>query len=78
MRHDPGGLAGRLSPIDISFLWRPQLRDPCDEMVLEAAANGSASHLITWNTRDFLPAAPRFGIRVETPTEFLHTPRKEP
>lgn len=71
------GMAGKLLPIEISFLWRPQLRDPSDEMVLEAAANGSASHLITWNTRDFLPAAPRFGIRVATPAEFLQTPTKE-
>src|ERR1700720_770011 len=28
------------SPIEISFLWRPMLRDADDEMVLEVAANG--------------------------------------
>lgn len=71
------GMAEKLLPIEVSFLWRPQLRDPSDEMVLEAAANGSASHLITWNTGDFLPAALRFGIRVATPTEFLQIPTKE-
>jgi hypothetical protein len=29
-------------PVSLSFLWRPQLRDPGDEMVLEIAVNGSA------------------------------------
>ena len=35
------------------FLWRPQLRDPADEMVLEAAINGSADALVTFNDRHF-------------------------
>lgn len=65
------GLAACLQPIEISFLWRPQLRDPCDEMVLEAAANGAASHLVTWNVRDFLPAAHKFGLQVLTPEAYL-------
>lgn len=65
------GLAGLLAPIEISYLWRPQLRDAGDEMVLEAAANGCASHLITWNRADFLPAARRFRVEVVTPPEFL-------
>jgi predicted nucleic acid-binding protein len=30
-------------PVDIHFLWRPQLRDPGDEMVLETAVNGRAN-----------------------------------
>src|SRR5207302_1849489 len=29
-------------PVEISFLWRPVLRDPDDEMVLEIAVNGRA------------------------------------
>ena len=29
-------------PVATHFLWRPQLRDPSDEMVLEAAVNGHA------------------------------------
>jgi putative PIN family toxin of toxin-antitoxin system len=29
-------------PIATRFLWRPQLKDPGDEMVLEAAVNGGA------------------------------------
>lgn len=47
------------------FLWRPQLRDPNDELILEAAVIGS------FNQRDFLPAAGRFGIAVLPPAEVL-------
>lgn len=32
-------------PVQTHFLWRPQLRDPGDEMVLEAAINGRADAL---------------------------------
>jgi putative PIN family toxin of toxin-antitoxin system len=64
------GLAFCLAPIEISYLWRPQLRDPADEMVLEAAVNGRASSLVTWNVKDFGPAA-HFGIDVITPTILL-------
>lgn len=63
------GLASVLRPIDISFLWRPQLKDPADEMVLEAAVNGQCSHLVTWNLRDFAQAAPRFNLRLTTPAD---------
>jgi putative PIN family toxin of toxin-antitoxin system len=64
------GLASVLRPIDISFLWRPQLKDPADEMVLEAAVNGQCSHLVTWNLRDFAQAAPRFNLRLTTPADY--------
>src|ERR1700678_4449027 len=36
------------------FLWRPQLRDPGDELVLEAAVNGHANALVTCNQKDFV------------------------
>jgi hypothetical protein len=26
-------------PVDVHFMWRPQLADPADELVLEAAVN---------------------------------------
>ncbi len=63
-------LADLIEPVDIYFQWRPQLRDPDDEMVLEAAANGNAEVIVTHNKRDFAPAR-KFGIEVETPQEFL-------
>lgn len=37
----------RAEPVKAHFLWRPQLRDPGDEMVLETAANGRADALVT-------------------------------
>jgi putative PIN family toxin of toxin-antitoxin system len=64
------GLAGVLKPIDISFLWRPQLKDPADEMVLEAAINGQCSHIVTWNVRDFAQAVPRFNLQCVTPADY--------
>lgn len=54
----------------IRFQWRPQLRDPKDEMVLETAINGQCSHIVTFNTRDFA-GCERFSLTVLTPTEFL-------
>lgn len=64
------GLASVLKPIDISFLWRPQLKDPADEMVLEAAVNGRCSHIVTWNGRDFAQAVPRFNLQCVTPADY--------
>jgi len=39
---------------------RPILRDPNDEMVLETAINGRADAIVTFNDRDFKPAAGLF------------------
>jgi predicted nucleic acid-binding protein len=58
------GFADWVTP---TWLWRPQLRDPDDEMVLEAAVSGGAE-IITFNVRDF-ETADRFGVRVMTPAE---------
>ena len=51
-------------PSGNTFLWRPQLRDPNDEMVLEAAVNGQADALVTFNRRDFGTAPVQFGVAV--------------
>jgi hypothetical protein len=50
--------------------WRSQLRDPFGEMVLEAAVNGRANSVATFNVSDFVPAG-RFGILVLRPAEVL-------
>lgn len=55
---------------DVHFLWRPQLRDPNDELVLEAAVNASADFLVTHNLRDFA-ACSRFAVQIVTPNQFL-------
>ena len=57
--------------VQTRFLWRPQLRDPADEMVLEAAINGFADALITFNRRDFGDAPGRFGIALLSPQQAL-------
>ena len=54
-------------PVPLRFLWRPQLKDPADEMVLETAVNGAADWLITFNLRHLADAAREFGIRVARP-----------
>jgi putative PIN family toxin of toxin-antitoxin system len=64
-------LALLLEPVDVRLTWRPQLRDPNDELVLEAAINGRAEALITHNLRDFREAGPRFGLRILRPRELL-------
>lgn len=54
----------------IHYLWRPTLRDPGDDLVLEVAVSGGASFIITFNERDFA-GAERFGVRVSRPGPFL-------
>ena len=58
-------------PVQTHFLWRPQLRDPGDEMVLEAAVNGRADALVTFNLRDFGSAPARFGVELLLPREAI-------
>ncbi|MGH8627834.1 MAG: PIN domain-containing protein, partial [Gammaproteobacteria bacterium] len=58
-------------PVSLHFLWRPQLRDPGDEMVLETAINGGAQAIVTFNTIDFRQACPRFGVDLWTPATLL-------
>jgi putative PIN family toxin of toxin-antitoxin system len=64
-------LAALLLPVEPHFSWRPQLTDPNDEMILEAAVNGQAMYIITFNTRHFMPAVQRFGLDALTPRDFL-------
>jgi len=63
--------ASAARPVDIHFRWRPQLSDPKDELVLEAAVNAGRVPLVTHNVRDFVVAAPRFDVRVYTPGQYL-------
>ena len=65
------GLAALLLPVLPYFLWRPLLRDPDDEMVLDAAVNGRAYAIVTFNVQDFLPEARQFQLEVLTPREAL-------
>ena len=58
-------------PVLTHFLWRPQLRDPNDEMVLEVAVNGRADALVTFNVRDYGTAPAQFGVDVLLPRQAL-------
>lgn len=62
-------LASAAEPVEVYFRWRPQLRDPADELVLEAAVNGRADALVTHNIRHFEAAAERFELRVLAPQQ---------
>jgi putative PIN family toxin of toxin-antitoxin system len=55
----------------VHFQVKPQLRDAGDELVLEAAVNGYAEAIVTFNLADFLPAASEFGIQVVKPGSIL-------
>ena len=69
-------LAALLIPVTTWFLWRPRLRDPDDEMVLDAAINGGAEAIVTFNVQDFRPAAAVFSLRILTPAETLFELRR--
>ena len=55
---------------EIYFLWRPFLRDPGDDLVLELAVESECDYLITHNISDFA-GADSFGVEVATPQAFL-------
>jgi len=59
---------GRRQPIH--FLWRPLLRDPDDEFVLEVAVAAGCQYIVTHNIRDFV-GAERFGVTIVRPGKFL-------
>ena len=54
----------------IFYLWRPLLRDPKDDLLLELAVAAQCQSIITYNIRDFV-GAERFGVRVSEAAAFL-------
>ena len=62
-------VAAVAEPVRLSFLWRPTLPDLDDDMVLEAAVNGRADGIVTFNQRDFDTVVEQFGIPVLSPGE---------
>ncbi len=63
-------LAKQLAPVHNHYRWRPVLKDPKDEMVLEAAVNGGAKTINSFNLRDF-KGAEKFGVEVIQPGNFV-------
>lgn len=56
---------------EISYLWRPQLRDPEDDFILEVAVQSQCDFIVTHNLKDFV-GTEKFGIKAVTPGKFLH------
>lgn len=56
----------------ISWLWRPNLRDEADNMVVEAAIAGDARYLVTGNGKDFKGGQLTFdSFELVSPAELL-------
>lgn len=64
------GLCATAEQRPLYFLWRPQLVDAADDLVLEIAVTGQCDTIITYNQRHFV-GSERFGVRVQTPADFL-------
>ncbi len=54
----------------VHFLWRPNLKDPSDDFVLELAVESESKYIVTHNIKDFR-GAKKFKTQVITPQEFL-------
>jgi len=64
------GLCARAECRTVHFLWRPLLRDPKDDHVVELAVAAGGADVVTYNVADFRGAR-QFGLRVITPAELL-------
>ena len=64
-------LANMVEEVEAHFLWRGRLRDANDDMVLDAAVNGQADAIVTFNRRDYGDVPEEFGIAVLAPRDAL-------
>jgi len=55
---------------EIFYLWRPTLRDPKDDFLLELAVESNSDYIVTFNTKDFAESD-KFGIKAIKPSDFL-------
>lgn len=65
-----------IEPIEVYYQWRPQLLDADDDMVLEAAVNGRADAIVTFNRKDYGAVPSGFGIEILSPGEALRRLRE--
>lgn len=55
---------------EVYFLWRPILKDPEDDMILELAVRANCNYIVTYNKADF-KGVDTFDIKLATAKEFL-------
>ena len=60
---------GKKTPV--YYLWRPFLKDPFDDHVLELALASQSEYIVTFNKKDFRNTD-QYGIRIVNPGEFLN------
>ena len=65
------GLCAVCQPVTVRVRWRPQSPDSGDDLVIDAAVNGLADSIVTFDLRDLRAPAARFGIAAEMPAEIL-------
>ena len=63
-------VVGKANQWKIYYLWRPQLKDPGDDMLLELAVAAGCQYIVTYNLDDF-KATEKFGVTPITPKQFL-------
>lgn len=65
------GFCAVCRPVTIRVRWRPQSPDSGDDLVVDAAVNGLADAVATFNLRDLRAPAARFGILAMPPADIL-------
>lgn len=65
------GFCAVCRPVTVRVRWRPQSPDSGDDLVIDAAVNGVADSITTFNLRDLRAPAARFGIMAEPPADTL-------
>jgi putative PIN family toxin of toxin-antitoxin system len=70
-------LSGAARRQAIHFLWRPTLRDPVDEFVLELAVAAECDAVVMHDVRDFAGAR-TFGVKMMTPAAFVRLLEERP
>ena len=54
----------------VHYLWRPNLKDPGDDFVLELAVESECNYIVTHNVKDF-KGIKKFNLKAITPQELL-------
>ena len=61
--------------VDVSYLWRPNLKDEGDNFIVELAVAGNADYIVTKNLKDFRQSELVFdSFKVITPKQLLENP----